>query len=151
MTPDVLIKAEEGLKLRPYKCSENKTTIGYGHNMEANPLPPHIATYLKEYGQITKEMAQELFEPKYLEALTAARKYIGASWPMLNEVRKAVVVSMIYQMGEGGFAKFVNTISFIRAMNWINAAYNMLQSKWEDQTEDRAHRHALMMATGQWL
>lgn len=151
MTPDVLIKDDEGLVLKPYRCSEHKLTIGYGYNMDANPLPKHIEVYLKEHGVITKEMADELFASKYVQSVEAARNIIGSSWAMTNEVRRAVIISMIYQMGEIGFKKFTNTIRHIKAMNWIHAAYHMLQSKWEDQTEDRAHRYALMMATGLWL
>ena len=151
MTADLLIKAEEGLRLTPYRCSENKLTIGYGYNIEAYPLPAPVAAYLKEHGMITKEMADALFDSKYQESVKAAKDIFLTSWPMLGEVRQAVVISMIYQMGEVGFKKFINTIKYIKLLNWIHAAYNMLQSKWEDQTESRAHRHALMMATGQWL
>jgi lysozyme len=151
MTPEILIKDDEGLLLKPYRCSEHKLTIGYGYNMEANPLPKHIEVYLNAHGSITKEMADELFEGKYTESVVAARNIIGNAWSFTNEVRRAVIISMIYQMGEAGFRKFVNTIKYIKATNWIHAAYQMLQSKWEDQTEDRAHRYALMMATGLWL
>lgn len=151
MTADILIKAEEGLKLTPYRCSENKLTIGYGYNIEAYPLPADMAAYLKAHGVITKEMADKLFEGKYKESVQAAKNIFLTSWPMLGEVRQAVIISMVYQMGEAGFKKFTNTIKYIKLLNWLHAAYQMLQSRWEDQTEDRAHRHALMMATGQWL
>lgn len=151
MTADLLIKAEETLVLKPYRCSERKLTIGWGFNMEVNPLPSHVAAYLKLHGMITKEMADALFDNKYQESIKAAKDIFITSWPALGEVRQAVVISMIYQMGEAGFKKFTNTIKYVKLLNWIHAAYNMLQSKWEDQTEERAHRHALMMATGQWL
>lgn len=149
MTAQEFIKSEEGLRLTPYRCSMKKLTIGYGHNMEANPLPADIAAYLAAHGAISTEMAERLFAAKFADVERAARGLV--KWDSLNETRKAVVASMIFQMGEGGFMAFRTTRRLIDAGKYARAALAMLKSRWEDQTEDRAHRSAIMMATGEWL
>lgn len=150
MTAREFIKTEESLNLKPYHCTEGFLTIGYGHNMDANPLPDDIARYLKEHGEITLAMAERLFEVKFGEAQLFASKTVR-TWNSLNEVRKAVCIAMIFQMGEQGFADFHNTIRYIEAGKFRRAAVNMLQSAWENQTELRAHKTAILMAAGEWL
>lgn len=142
---------EGGFVAKPYLCSRGFLTVGYGHNIEANPLPKEMSEYLRIHGEITQEMGERLFVSKFNEARSAAMGIIGPAWSDMNEVRQAVLVSMVFQMGIAGFRKFKNTIAAISARKWVRAAYNMLQSSWEDQTEQRAHQQALMMATGEWL
>ena len=42
----MMTKDFEGLRLKPYKCTANKLTIGYGRNLEDVGITPTEANYL---------------------------------------------------------------------------------------------------------
>lgn len=151
MTARDFIKDEEGLKLAPYRCSRKKLSIGWGFNLEANPLPPSIAEYLSAHGQITREMADELFEVKYCEAERESSRLFAPIWPSLNDPQRAALIAMCYQMGAAGVAGFRKGVAFINSGKLAQGAFEILDSVWEDQTEARAHACAIMLASGEWL
>ena len=68
----------------------------------------------------------------------------------LNEPRKAVIVSMIFNLGFPRFNKFVNTIGFLEDGLWEEASEEMLNSKWAHQVGNRAIMLSRQMATGEW-
>src|SRR3989304_275668 len=67
-TLEKMIERHEGKRLKLYHCPAGHLTIGIGHNVEVKPLPRHIAEYLKEWGEITDEMAMELLREDILAA-----------------------------------------------------------------------------------
>lgn len=139
-----LIQAEEGFRATPYRCSENKLTIGYGYNVTA-----HGHTEAEAVSWVwTREQAQAALLDELLDVVAA----LDARYPrwreLLNADREAVVISAVYQMGIGGAAKFVNTISKIRAKDWDGAAAGIMASRWARQTPERAQRNAETMRTG---
>lgn len=81
-------------------------------------------------------------------------------WADLDEVRQAVVVGMVYQMGIGHPASPVNKATgvmgfpkFLQAMEdrkWNQAAGEMRDSLWARQTPKRAARAARAIETGEW-
>ena len=50
MTVYELIKKHEGERLKPYKCTAGKWTVGVGFNFDDNKLPEDINTYLTKHG-----------------------------------------------------------------------------------------------------
>lgn len=40
------LRSHEGLRLKPYRCTSNKLTIGYGRNIEDNGITIDEAEYL---------------------------------------------------------------------------------------------------------
>lgn len=46
----------EGLRLKPYKCSTGKLTIGVAHNLTDTPLSPEE---LKEFDEISNGIIKE--------------------------------------------------------------------------------------------
>lgn len=68
----------------------------------------------------------------------------------LDPVRFAVLVNMAFQMGIEGLAGFKNTLSMIQGRRFDDAAKGMLQSKWAQQTPQRAMRLSEQMRTGTW-
>lgn len=66
----------------------------------------------------------------------------------LNDGRKAVVMSMCFQMGASRLAKFNNTLRAINEGRWADAAHGMRDSVWATQTPARAQRLASAMETG---
>ncbi len=68
----------------------------------------------------------------------------------LDDVRRAVVFDMAFNMGSGFLAKWPKFVAQLKAKQWSDAAFNMLNSLWAQQVGARATRLATMMAGGQW-
>jgi lysozyme len=141
------IKSEEGLRLHPYKCPAGATTIGYGHNLDASPLPGATIQHLTDYGislvganllvrQDIERAAQQIDAYRFFEALSPARQY--------------VLIDMVFNLGLKGVEKFRRFLSSVEAGDYDSAAMHMLDSKWARQVPSRAERLAKIMATGEW-
>lgn len=121
-----------------YQCSAKKWTIGYGHNIETTPIPDRIAEDLLSH-DIGVVLSQcERFDWFY----------------PLSDVRKRVIVNMVFNMGANGVSSFGCMIAAIKREDWEDAAWEMLNttkhgiiidSKWLDDVGDRARRLARMM------
>jgi len=123
------LKIDEGFRDTVYTCSAGKLTIAYGHNVEDNPIPEKIATDLlgHDIGQALAKCEQ---------------------WPWfypLSDVRKRVIVNMVFNIGAGGVARFRRMISAIEAEDWNKAAEEMQDSMWYRQVGARAERLCHMM------
>lgn len=68
----------------------------------------------------------------------------------IDDVRRAVLLNMAFQMGVAGLLKFRRTLELVRGERWKDAARAMLQSKWATQTPLRAQRLARQMDSGEW-
>ena len=74
---------------------------------------------------------------------------------LLDDARRAVLISMSFQMG-GGVRKFRNFTKAVKEQNWGEAAAEMLYrsadsrspSLWHGQTPERCERHAYAMQWG---
>ena len=122
--------ADEGLRLKPYKCTAGKWTIGVGRNLDAKGISEAEAMFM--LGNDIKD------------AKAAARRLIR-TFDVLSDDRKIALVSMVFQMGETGVSKFRNMIKCIEMQSFDIAAAEMLQSRWAVQTPERAKRLSDMM------
>jgi lysozyme len=68
----------------------------------------------------------------------------------LDDARRGALVAMSFQLGVEGLLGFERTLTLIREGKYENAAHAMLQSKWAQQTPERAQRMAEQMRTGLW-
>ncbi len=123
----------EGLKLKPYICTGNKLTIGYGRNLSDKGLTAEEAEYL-----FANDLRESL---AFAETLTCFKH--------LNDARKHVVVDMIYNLGSTRFQRFKNFLAALNAQNYTLAADEMRKSLWYTQVKNRARRLEHMMRTGQ--
>ena len=133
-----LIKRDEGVvkiggRHTPYQDSLGLETIGYGRLLSRG-LSEDEAEYLLENDIKLVEAQADQFD-----------WYHG-----LDEVRQAVIISMLFNMGISRFSGFHNTISAIARGDWVAASNGMLDSKWAGQVKGRAQRLATMMLTGAW-
>ena len=116
------IKQHEGLRLKPYLDTVNKTTIGYGRNLDANG--------------ITAEEAEIMLRHDVMLAEDEAGRF---SWyRKLDDRRKGVIVEMIFNLGLSGVLKFKNMIQAIQDDDYKKASNEMLDSLWATQTKGRA-------------
>lgn len=131
-----LLKKHEGVRLKPYRDTEGKLTIGVGRNLD-------------DVG-ITALEADELL----LNDVDRCMKEIAVNFPWmadLDDVRIAVVISMIFNMGLSTFMGFRKTIQAIQSRDFETASKEMIDSKWYTQVGRRAHELSEMMRTGLYL
>lgn len=128
------LKKHEGIELKPYKCTSGKLTIGIGRNLEDVGISEHEAEYL---------LMNDL--DTYMTAAKTYDWYAG-----LNDPRKAVIVSMLFNMGQTNFNKFLKMKQALDAGDYAEAAKQMLDSKWAKQVKGRADELAAQMETGKW-
>lgn len=146
----------EGLRLKPYRCTANKLTIGVGRNYEDNPLNPieQVKLFGKAMPQrdlyeslnkgITREQAIYLLERDIQNSTRDARSLVP-NFDTLSEQRRFVLIDMAFNMGKTSLGTFRNTLRMINEGKFAEAASNMLKSRWATQVKDRAKRLAIMM------
>lgn len=128
------IKRHEGLKLKPYKCTAGKLTIGYGRNLEDNGITADEAHEMLLRDMC--EVEESLFNANVLDGL--------------NDARKAVLINMGFQLGVNGLLKFKNMLAAVQYHEYELAAKEMLNSLWAKQTPNRAKELADQMLTGEF-
>lgn len=109
----------EGLSHKPYRCTAGKLTIGIGRNLDDCGVSRTEAYVLLENDiqNCEKQLVDEIPE----------------IYNPLDEVRKSVLLNMCFNLGIGGLLNFNNTLAFIAAGDWEQAANGMLASKWAKQ------------------
>lgn len=142
-----LLNFEEGFSEVPYYCSEGYPTIGIGQRIGPKGAPLKLYEFT-----VSKPLAAVWLAEKVKETMADMDKYqnIKAAMSACNDPRQAVLISMAYQMGADGLAKFTNTLKAIAEQRWSDASTGMLSSKWAKQTPNRAKRHAIQMLRGLW-
>lgn len=128
------LKKHEGVELKPYKCTSNKLTIGIGRNLEDVGISENEAEYL---------LMNDL--DTYMTAAKTYDWYNG-----LNDARKAVIVNMLFNMGQTNFNKFLKMKQALDVGDHAEAAKQMLSSKWAKQVKGRSEELAAQMETGKW-
>mgnify|MGYP003135928288 CR=1 FL=1 len=138
-----LLVLHEGLRLHAYDDATGKTiqrgdtlkgnlTIGIGRNLTANGL--------------TKREVVNLLKNDIQTARKKARRY---KWfEAMNEVRQAVIVSLIFNVGN--IDSFKKMRAAISVKNYELASIEMLDSLWAEQVGDRAIVLADYFRTGTW-
>ena len=127
-----------------YRCPAGKLTIGYGHNLDAEPVPG------KEEGSTMPEYEARALLQKDA-ALVKGQVTRTFPWAIrLDFPRYAVLVNMAFNMGLEGLRSFKNTLEDVKNGNYASAARRMLASRWAGQVKARARRLSRQMETGQW-
>ncbi len=140
MTESLLnrIKAQlvrhEGLRLKPYRCTAGKLTIGIGRNLDDRGISQKEAYAMLE--RDIQDCEQWLIEE------------IPEIYCKLDEVRQSVLLNMCFNLGISGLLGFKNTLAFIKARDWERAANNMLVSRWAKQVGRRAIELSELMRKG---
>jgi len=120
----------EGMKLKPYKDTKRKTTIGVGRNLQDNG--------------ISEDEARMLLRNDIVWVMAALDK-IFYGWKFMSEDRQLVVADMMFNMGAPTFKKFRKFWKALKSDDYHVAADEMLNSKWAKQVKGRATKLAAMM------
>jgi len=140
--PDELIdqiKRQEGCKLTAYWDPVGKVwTIAVGHT----PAFP---------GQTcTQAEADSLLISDLREA--ESELLIHIPWvTSLDVVRYCALWNMAFNMGIEHLLEFKEMLAAIRAINWMEASDQMMNSLWARQVKERAVELSEQMETGHWF
>jgi lysozyme len=129
---------EEGAESCAYQDSLGYWTIGVGRLIDS-----------RKGGGLSSDEIDFLLEN---DIKTKTREVLLAlPWvPRLSEPRQAVLIGMAFQMGIGGLLKFKRMLGSIEDGQYVEAAEEMVKSRWAMQTPKRAYRMAQQMETGEW-
>lgn len=123
----------EGLRLKPYRCTAGKLTIGVGRNLDDNGISETEALYLLENDlERCRQSCLQAF-PWYGE---------------LDEARQGVLVEMCFNLGLTRLKGFSKMLKALELKNYALAAQEMRSSHWAQQVGKRADTLAGMMERG---
>lgn len=124
------IKKHEGLRLKPYRCTAGKLTIGYGRNLEDNGITEEEAHFL---------LMNDL-EKSWDECCKAF------SWiSKMDKIRQGVIVELCFNMGLGRLRGFKKMLAACERGDYETASVEMLDSLWARQVGQRAKTLANIM------
>ena len=124
---------DEGLRLKLYKCTAGKWSIGIGRNLEDRGITPDEAAYLlhNDLAVVFVDLDRNL-----------------PWWRQMTDARQRALANMCLNLGIVRLLGFKNTLAAMEAGDYEKAAEGMLASKWAGQVGDRAIRLATMMRDG---
>jgi len=123
----------EGMRLRPYRCTAGKLTIGVGRNLEDKGISHHEALFLlrNDIAEVTAQLEQ-------------------FDWfRALGPVRRKVLIDMCFNLGMAGLLGFQKMIEALERGDYERAADEMVNSRWYGQVGERGRRLERMMRTGE--
>ena len=117
------IKQNEGYVKNVYKDSLGKDTIGYGFPIKDLELEEDLCDIILD---------------RKLKILISRIESKFQWYKYMPPEVKNVVIEMCYQMGVYGFSCFKKTIAYLQDKKWNEASVEMLDSRWAEQTPNRA-------------
>lgn len=117
---------DEGLRLKPYRCTAGKLTIGYGHNLDDLGISRRVADLmLEEDAGIAKDACEKIFGEQF------------AGW---SENRQLGWLNLAFNLGQTRLLQFRNTIRAARNGDWAEVEKGLRASLWFRQVKSRAER-----------
>lgn len=127
------LERHEGLRLKPYRDTVGKLTIGYGRNLEDVGISRDEADFMldNDIDQVERQ----------LETVD--------EYQSLCPCRQTVIANMAFNMGFAGVMEFKNMWAAIGRKDWSRASKEMLDSHWSRQVGSRAVELSEIMRTGE--
>ncbi|ARW57549.1 lysozyme murein hydrolase [Serratia phage X20] len=153
-----MLRIDEGYDSKIYKDTEGYWTIGIGHLLTKNPSLSVAKAELDKLvgrscnGQITQDEAESIFAKDVEKAVKGIQgnSVLKPVYDSLDEIRRAALINMVFQMGVAGVAGFTNSMRMLKEKRWDEAAVNLAKSRWYNQTTNRAKRVISTFKTGTW-
>jgi len=124
---------DEGIRLKPYKDSVGKTSIGIGRNLDDVGITKDEATFLLDND---------------IKAAIESLDTILPWWRGMSEVRQHVIVNMCFNLGISKLMGFKLALEAMEAGDYETAANQMTNSAWFNQVGARAIRLVSLMRNG---
>jgi lysozyme len=118
---------DEGLRLKPYRCTAGRLSIGVGRNLEDRGIGESEALLLLD---------NDIKD--FWEQLRGRLPWLEKAPERVQEV----VVNMAFNLGVNGLLGFKETLALMQTEKYDEAARAMLASKWARQVGKRAERLA---------
>jgi len=131
-----MLKVHEGVELYAYKCSENKTTIGVGRNVDKAGglgLSDDEVDYLlqNDIDRVILELDSEY------------------DWfSDLDDVRQDAMIDISFNLGQTRLRAFKKALSAMSEGDWDEAANQFMDSRWSEQVGIRAKNLTEMIRIG---
>lgn len=132
-TLEEMLIRHESLRLRPYRDSVGKLTLGVGRNLD-------------DVG-ITTDEALLLLSNDILKVYRGLKATLPF-WEKIDATRQRVLANMAFNMGVSGLLGFKKMLAAIEMGHYHEAADEMLSSKWAAQVGKRATELAELMKSG---
>lgn len=159
------IGRDEGDKLKWYRCTAGKRSIGKGRNLDDVGISAEETRLLgiTVASCIARGINQAQSDALFANDIGRSERDLDAKlpwWRKLDGVRQRVLLNMCFNMGIGrapdakrkiigaGLLGFYGTLPKIQREDWAGAVAGMKASKWHDQVGARAERLEAMMLTG---
>lgn len=129
------LRRHEGLRLKPYRDTVGKLTIGVGRNLDDVGISHDESDVL-----LANDMAR-------------AESDLRRTLPWfdgLDSVRQAALVNMAFNLGMVRLLGFQRALRAMAAEDYTRASAEFLDSKWARQVGQRAVEVAGMIRTGTW-
>lgn len=129
------LELHEGLRLKPYKDTVGKWTIGIGRNLDDKGISQGEARMMlnNDIDEFVRKLESNI-----------------SVYNRLSHCRQNVLVNMAFNMGVGGLKTFRNMINCLQILDYHGAAKEMLNSKWAVQVGSRALELAEQMRTDEY-
>lgn len=116
---------DEGLRLKPYRCTAGKLSIGVGRNLD-------------DVG-ISKAEAMAMLDAD-LEWVRDDLDRNCPWWRRMPEPAQRALANMLFNLGWSRLSAFRNMLAALQAGDYEAAAEECLDSKWATQVGDRSRR-----------
>jgi len=137
MAIEDIIRSYEGLRLKPYKDSVGKLTIGIGRNLTDHGISENEADYL---------LQNDILDAEYdLSQIFGGHEIWNT---MKGTARMDALTDLMFNIGMNSFLKFEKMIQAIWAEDWNKAADELLDSKYAAQVGQRALDNAERLRNG---
>jgi lysozyme len=143
-----ILKRHEGYRAKVYKCPAGKDTIGYGLNIEANPLKLSDSEIKRLRTSGTNQVEAEYYLKLVCNQIEAQLQRRLTWFADLDSNTKFVMINMSYNLGVEGLLEFKKTLGLIEKGQYSQASVEMLNSKWAKQVGNRSKELSTILKTG---
>jgi len=144
------VKKHEGYKTSPYKDTVGKWTVGYGRNLEDNPLS--VREVIMLFGSVdfkSSVNAEMFFEDLLIRDIRKHTEELEsklAMFPMCDQDEQTVLIDMAFNLGVPTLLQFKGMLHAIDNDDKVEAAVELLDSKYAEQVKTRAVDNAKLLA-----
>lgn len=128
------IKASEGYRNTVYKCSAGFNTVGIGTNLDSRKIKARVG----------QKFSDSQIQAWAREDIMRAERIAKQVFPSFNKQPKQVqilLVSLSYNLGQGGISKFKDFRGAIEKNNYKLAAAELKDSRWYFQVGFRGRKY----------
>lgn len=147
------VKRFEGFEDKPYKDTVGKTTIGYGRNLEANPLSlDELIVLFNRVRWPSRQDAENWSEMLLRHDLKRHTRELEDNFPLQEQPDsvQTVLIDMAYNIGVPSLMTFKGMLHAIHNRDYLTASVELLDSRYAEQVKTRAVDNAKLLAGGRY-